>query len=152
MAAESLKLKVGAQVMMIKNTYQKDGIINGSLGIVREFSPKKSYPIVEFANGKILAISPEEWLIERFDDEKKMMITDAGVSQVPLILAWAMTIHKSQGLTLDKISCDLSDVFSPGQAYVALSRARSLEGIFIESINFSRITANREAAEFYKKF
>lgn len=152
MAAESLKLKVGAQVMMIKNTYQKDGIINGSLGIVREFSPKKSYPIVEFVNGKILAISPEEWLIERFDDEKKMMITDAGVSQVPLILAWAMTIHKSQGLTLDKISCDLSDVFSPGQAYVALSRARSLEGIFIESINFSRITANREAAEFYKKF
>ena len=79
-----------------------------------------------------------------------MVVTEAGVNQVPLILAWAMTIHKSQGLTLDKISCDLSDVFSPGQAYVALSRARSLEGIFIESINFNRIATNREAVNFYK--
>ncbi len=151
MAPEFLKLKVGAQVMMIKNTYQKDGIINGSLGIIREFSSKKSYPLVEFANGKILTISPEEWLIEKFDEEKKLVVTESGVSQVPLILAWAMTIHKSQGLTLDKISCDLSDIFSPGQAYVALSRARSLSSIFIESINFDRISSNREAANFYQK-
>jgi len=149
-APEALKLKVGAQVMMIKNTYQKEGIINGSLGIVRNFSPKKLYPIVEFANGKILTIAPEEWLIEKYDEEKRLVVTEAGVNQVPLILAWAMTIHKSQGLTLDKISCDLSDVFSPGQAYVALSRARSLEGIFIESINFNRIATNREAVNFYK--
>jgi ATP-dependent exoDNAse (exonuclease V) alpha subunit len=149
-AAEMLKLKAGAQVMMIKNTYQKEGIINGSLGIIRDFSSKKSYPVVEFTNGKILTLMPEEWLIEKFDEEKKMIVTEAGVSQVPLILAWAMTIHKSQGLTLDKISCDLADVFSPGQAYVALSRARSLEGIFIESINFSRISSNREAVEFYR--
>jgi hypothetical protein len=149
-AAETLKLKVGAQVMMIKNTYQKEGIINGSLGIVRNFSPKKFYPIVEFVNGKILTIAPEEWLIEKYDEEKRLVVTEAGVNQVPLILAWAMTIHKSQGLTLDKISCDLSDVFSPGQAYVALSRARSLEGIFIESINFNRIATNREAVDFYK--
>lgn len=151
MAQETLKLKVGAQVMMIKNTYQKEGIINGSLGIIRNFSPKKFYPLVEFANGKILTISPEEWLIERFDEEKRMVITEAGMSQVPLILAWAMTIHKSQGLTLDKISCDLSDIFSPGQAYVALSRARSLNGVFIESINFNRIIANPEAARFHRE-
>jgi ATP-dependent exoDNAse (exonuclease V) alpha subunit len=149
-AAETLKLKVGAQVMMIKNTYQKEGIINGSLGIIRNFSPKKLYPIVEFTNGKILTIAPEEWLIEKYDEEKRLVVTEAGVNQVPLILAWAMTIHKSQGLTLDKISCDLSDVFSPGQAYVALSRARSLEGIFIESINFNRIATNHEAVSFYK--
>jgi ATP-dependent DNA helicase PIF1 len=149
MAPEFLKLKVGAQVMMIKNTYQKEGVINGSLGIIKDFSPKKSYPLVEFSNGKILTIAPEEWVIEKFDEERKMIITEAGVSQVPLILAWAMTIHKSQGLTLDKISCDLSDVFSPGQAYVALSRARSLEGIFIESINFDKISVDREAARFY---
>jgi len=149
-AAEFLKLKVGAQVMMVKNTYQKEGIINGSLGIVRNFSPKKFYPIVEFTNGKILTISPEEWVIEKFDEEKKALVVEVGVTQVPLILAWAMTIHKSQGLTLDKISCDLSDVFSPGQAYVALSRARSLEGVFIESINFNRISSNHEAIGFYK--
>jgi ATP-dependent DNA helicase PIF1 len=146
-----LKLKVGAQVMMIKNTYQKEGIINGSLGIIRDFSPKKSYPLVEFANGKILTIAPEEWLIEKFDMEKKLMTLEAGVSQIPLILAWAITIHKSQGLTLDKISCDLSDIFSPGQAYVALSRARDLSGIFIESINFDKISSHQEAVRFYRE-
>jgi len=149
-AADILRLKVGAQVMMTKNTYQKEGITNGSLGIIRDFSSKKSYPLVEFANGKILTIGPEEWLIEKFDIEKKMMITEAGVTQIPLILAWAMTIHKSQGLTLDKISCDLSDIFSAGQAYVALSRARSLEGIFIDSINFNRITADNDASRYYR--
>jgi ATP-dependent exoDNAse (exonuclease V) alpha subunit len=149
MAAQSLKLKVGAQVMMVKNTYQKEGIINGSLGIIRNFSPKKLYPLVEFANGKILTIVPQEWVIERYDDEKKLMVTDAKVNQVPLILAWAITIHKSQGLTLDKISCDLSDIFSPGQAYVALSRVRCLEGLFINSINFNRITSDQEAVSFY---
>jgi ATP-dependent DNA helicase PIF1 len=72
--------------------------------------------------------------------------------QIPLILAWAITIHKSQGLTLDKISCDLSDVFAEGQAYVALSRAVSLEGVFINSINFDRIRANADAIRFYKEF
>jgi ATP-dependent DNA helicase PIF1 len=148
-ASALLTLKVGAQVMMIKNTYQKEGIINGSLGVVRDFSSKKSYPVVEFSNGKILTISPEEWLIEKFDAEKKLVSTEAGMVQVPLILAWAMTIHKSQGLTLDKIYCDLSDVFSPGQAYVALSRARSLSGVFIDSINFNKIFANPDATKFY---
>lgn len=150
LAPELLRLKIGAQVMMIKNTYQKEGIINGSLGIIRDFSPKKSYPLVEFIGGKILTVGPEEWLIEKFNEEKKSMETEAGVSQIPLILAWAITIHKSQGLTLDKISCDLEDVFSPGQAYVALSRARSLKSIFIESINFSKITSDPEAVRFYR--
>jgi len=151
LAQQSLSLKVGAQVMMIKNTYQKEGIINGSLGVVRDFSVKKSYPIVEFSNGRIFTVAPEEWLAERFDEEKRLVVTDAGMNQIPLVLAWAMTIHKSQGLTLDKISCDLSDIFTPGQAYVALSRARSLEGVFIESINFKKITANSEAVNFYSK-
>ncbi len=150
LAAEMLKLKVGAQVMMIKNTYQKEGIINGSLGVVRDFSSKRSHPVVEFENKKILTIAPEEWLIEKFDSEKKIVVTEAGVSQVPLILAWAMTIHKSQGLTLDKISCDLSDAFSPGQVYVALSRARCLEGVFIKSINFEKIFADSNAVKFYQ--
>lgn len=149
-SSENLKLKVGAQVMMIKNTYQKEGIINGSLGIVRDFSPKKSYPIVEFSNGKILTIGPEEWSIEKYDEEKKVVLTEAGMNQIPLILAWAITIHKSQGLTLDKIFCDLSEVFSHGQAYVALSRAKSLEGVFIQSINFNRISSNPEAVRFYQ--
>lgn len=145
-----LQLKIGAQVMMIKNTYQKEGIVNGSLGIVIGFSPKKNYPIVEFNNKKIITIAKEEWLIDRYDENKGLVINEAGVIQIPLVLSWAITIHKSQGLTLDKISCDLSDVFSPGQAYVALSRAKSLEGVFIEKINFSKITANQIATKFYE--
>jgi len=150
LAPEVLKLKIGAQVMMIKNTYQKEGIINGSLGIVKEFSSKKNYPVVEFVGGKIITIGPEEWLLEKYDEHKKELIAEAGVNQIPLILAWAITIHKSQGLTLDKISCDLSEVFSPGQIYVALSRARALSGVFIESINFKKITSNRDAVKFYE--
>lgn len=151
LAAESLKLKVGAQVMMIKNTFQKEGIINGSLGVVQDFSPKKLYPIVEFANGKILTIAPEEWIIDRFDHDAKQVITEAAVTQIPLILSWAITIHKSQGLTLDKISCDLSNIFSAGQAYVALSRARSLDSVFISSIDFKKIITNQDAIRFYSK-
>lgn len=149
LAQEDLRLKIGAQVMMIKNTHQKDGIINGSLGIVKSFSPKKNYPMVEFSCGKIITVGPEEWLLEKFDEQKREMTVEAGVNQIPLILSWGMTIHKSQGLTLDKISCDLSEVFSPGQIYVALSRARCLSGVFIKSINFRRITSNRDAVEFY---
>ena len=150
-AYQSLKLKVGAQVMMIKNTLQKEGIINGSLGIVKDFSSKKLYPIVEFANSKTFTIAPEEWLLEKFDAETRVNKVEASLTQIPLILAWAITIHKSQGLTLDKISCDLSDSFSPGQSYVALSRARNLEGVFIESLNFSKINADANAVNFYKK-
>lgn len=150
LALEKLHLKIGAQVMMIKNTYQKEGIINGSLGVIKVFSPKKSYPIVEFSNGKLITIKPEEWAVERFDEEKQLRVVDANMVQIPLILSWAITIHKSQGLTLDKISCDLGDVFSPGQAYVALSRARSLKGIFLQSINFDKICASKDAVSFYE--
>lgn len=99
---------------------------------------------------KLLLLVPEEWLLEKYDEHKKELIAEAGVNQIPLILAWAITIHKSQGLTLDKISCDLSEVFSPGQIYVALSRARALSGVFIESINFKKITSNRDAVKFYE--
>ncbi len=151
LASDLLKLKVGAQVMMIKNTYQKEGIINGSLGVVKGFSPQKQNPIVEFSNGKIITISKEEWAIEHYDSEKKKIVTEAVMNQYPLILSWAITIHKAQGLTLDKISCDLSNIFSPGQAYVALSRAKNLEGVFITSIDFNKISANQEAVIFYKE-
>lgn len=151
LATETLKIKVGAQVMMIKNTYQKEGIINGSLGVVRSFSSKKNYPVVEFANGKIITIAPEEWLIESFDHDNKQLKTEAGMVQIPLILSWAITIHKSQGLTLDKISCDLAQIFAAGQAYVALSRARNIESVFISSIDFRRITAEPDAVRFYNQ-
>lgn len=150
-APEILKLKIGAQVMMTKNTYQKDGVINGSLGRIIAFSGRKNYPVVDFANGAKITVGPEDWLIEKFDQEKQIMIAEAGVSQIPLNLAWAITIHKSQGLTLDKILCDLSDIFSPGQAYVALSRCRTLDGVFIEKINFNKIFCDENASNFYRR-
>lgn len=150
LAYERLELKTGAQVMMLKNTYQKDGIINGSLGIVRGFSDKKTYPIVEFQNGKTITISPEEWALEKFDEESRELKIEAQMIQIPLILSWAITIHKSQGMTLDKVRCDLSKVFVDGQIYVALSRVKTFEGLYIDGLDFDRIKANSKVVEFYK--
>ncbi|MDA0902052.1 MAG: PIF1 family ATP-dependent DNA helicase [Proteobacteria bacterium] len=150
-ASEKLELKVGAQVMMLKNTYQKDSIINGSLGVIRDFSTKRGYPIVEFQNGKVITIAPEEWLLEKFDQEKNKTIVEAGFEQIPLILSWAITIHKSQGMTLDKIQCDLGRVFSEGQIYVALSRVKTLNGLYITDLNLSKIRANQQVTNFYKE-
>ena len=148
-AVDNLELKIGCQVMMLKNTYQKDGVINGSLGIVKGFTLKRSFPIVEFKNGVTLTISPEDWALERYDQEKEELIIDAKMTQIPLILSWAITIHKSQGMTLDKIRCNLSHSFSDGQIYVALSRVKTLEGLFIEGLDFNKISANKQVVEFY---
>ena len=150
LAYERLELKLGSQVMMLKNTYQKDGIINGSLGIIRGFSDKKEHPIVEFQNGKKLTISPEEWALEKFDEEKREAKIEAQMIQIPLILSWAITIHKSQGMTLDKVRCDLSKVFADGQIYVALSRVKTIEGLYIDGLDFRRIKANKAVVEFYQ--
>ncbi|MFT6220460.1 MAG: ATP-dependent exoDNAse (exonuclease V) alpha subunit [Myxococcota bacterium] len=151
LAPESMELKVGAQVMMLKNTYQKEGIINGSLGIIQDFSKKTNHPIVRFNNGVLLTIAPEIWALEKFDVEKREIVTEAEMSQVPLLLAWAMTIHKSQGMTLDKVKCDLSKVFADGQIYVALSRVKTLEGLYIDGIDFNRIRANSDIVNFYNQ-
>jgi len=149
LANQTLELKIGAQVMMLKNTHQKEGIINGSIGVIKEFAKKSNYPIVEFDNGITLTISPETWALEKFDQEKKEVVVEAEMSQVPLILAWAITIHKSQGMTLDKVKCNLSRVFADGQIYVALSRVRSLKGLYIDELDFNRIRANQTIVEFY---
>ena len=114
-------------------------VYNEELGIV-EFANQKSYPIVA-----------ETWNIEQINLTTKKIEIQASLTQIPLVLAWSITIHKSQGLTLDKIKCDLDYVFDEGQAYVALSRARFLEGVFIDSINFNKITANKQAIQFYQK-
>ena len=148
-AQDELQLKVGCQVMMLKNTYQKDGVTNGSLGVVKDFSLKRGLPIVQFKNDITLVISEEDWAIEKYDQEKEELICEAKMSQIPLIPSWAITIHKSQGMTLDKIKCNLSTSFCDGQSYVALSRVKSLEGLFIDDIDFSRITANKKALDFY---
>lgn len=143
LAPEELTLKIGAQVMMLKNSFQEKGVVNGSLGFVTDFSAER-FPLVEFQNGQVLEIKPEEWAIE--EDYK----TIASIIQVPLRLAWAITVHKSQGMTLEKIRCQLGNAFSEGQVYVALSRVKNLDGLFLDSFNPSLVKVNRKVVTFYR--
>ena len=149
LAPQTLELKIGAQVMMLKNTLQKLGIINGSIGIIKAFSPK-GLPIVEFNNGQIHTIEKEEWSIEEFDQLKQKLVKRAKILQVPLMLAWAITVHKSQGMTLDSIECDLGNAFEEGQIYVALSRVKDLNSLYIKSFRPELIKTNNKVINFYK--
>lgn len=146
-AYDTLDLKVGAHVMMLKNTYWEKGIINGSVGIVKDIAV---YPVVLFENGVELPIIPEIWALERYDDMTEKLVTEASIEQIPLIFSWAITIHKSQGMTLNKIRCDLSKVFTYGQSYVALSRVKSLEGLYIDDIDFHKIKTSDLIIDFYE--
>ena len=150
-APENLALKIGSQVMMLKNTYAKEGVMNGSIGIVRQFDSKKGYPIVEFTNGSYIKIVPEEWCIEKFNENTAEVEVEAMMIQIPLILAWAITVHKSQGMTLEKIRCNLGSAFAEGQVYVAVSRVKTLNGLFIDSFNINNVKANKKVIEFYNK-
>ena len=118
---EELTLKKDAVVLFIKNNPEK-GYINGTTGVVIKF--EGNIPLVKTSTGKIIRVISEDWTVE--NDKAEIIAT---VSQVPLRLAWAMTIHKSQGMTLDAAEIDLSKTFEVGQGYVALSRIKSIEEI-----------------------
>ena len=124
LSPESLELKVGAAVMFTKNS-PKDGFVNGTLGVIEEFAGENGYPVVRLRDGKLIEVEPMIWMIEEND---KVV---AEITQLPLRLAWAITIHKSQGMTMDEAIMNLSDVFEYGQGYVALSRVRRLSGLHI---------------------
>lgn len=139
LAPDVLALKKGALVMTIKNSPDKK-YVNGSLGIVVDFEPVTNYPIVEFkANGRKHAILPESW--ELRDGDKKR----AGLSQIPLRLAWAITVHKSQGMTLDAAKIDLRKAFVEGMGYVALSRVRRLHSLSLLGLNRMALRISEEA-------
>ena len=148
LAQQDLTLKVTAQVMMLKNSLQKQGIINGSIGVIIGFS-KSNFPIVKFHNGEVCIIGPEEWNIEVFNETTQEKEVTGSIKQIPLALAWAITIHKSQGMTLDTILCDLSKIFAEGQAYVALSRVRTLDGLYIKGFKPSSLKVNHQVRDFY---
>jgi len=126
LSPERLCVKKGALVMFVKNNPQQ-GYVNGTTGKVVDF--EDNYPVVETSSGKRHVAYPQSWMIA---DGSKVL---AELSQVPLKLAWAVTIHKSQGMTLDQAHIDLSQSFVPGQGYVALSRIRSLDGLNLKGIN-----------------
>jgi hypothetical protein len=154
LAKDVLKIKVGARVMMLKNTYREYGIVNGSVGIVEKIN-EGGFPVVKFESrtgpGTSIPILPETWTSQIYDPVQEIVVVEASMQQIPLLLSWAITIHKSQGMTLDRIKCNLVDVFTHGQAYVALSRVKTLEGLFIEDIDFEKINTNKYIVDYYNK-
>ncbi len=142
---KEMKLKLGAQVMCIVNIQSDTGIevCNGSQGIVTDFCEITGCPRVKFNNGIERIMVRNVWASDK--------IPGIGVSQVPLILAWALTIHKSQGATMDAAEIDVgSGIFECGQTYVALSRVKSLDGLYLTSFDATRIKINKKVKEFYE--
>lgn len=129
LALERLKLKVGAEVMFVKNDPQ-GSFVNGTRCVVVGFDKSdEEWPIVKTYDNRTFLACAEEW---KFEDNG---VVRATLMQVPLRLAWAITIHKSQGMTLDAAEIDLGDAFEPGMGYVALSRVRTLSGLKLMNLN-----------------
>ncbi|XP_076042584.1 ATP-dependent DNA helicase PIF1-like isoform X2 [Oratosquilla oratoria] len=140
-----LVLKVGAQVMLMKNLDVGCGLVNGARGVVTGFrNGQHGTPTVQFISGVQRDIKQEKWTIKGAGG---IYLTR---QQLPLKLAWAFSIHKSQGMTLDCAEMSLSRVFEAGQAYVALSRARNLKSIRVLDFNPSAIRAHPDVLSFYK--
>ena len=138
LAPQTLDLKLGALVMAVRNDSARR-YANGSIGQVVAFEPGTDYPVVQFRDGREVTMLPDTW--ELRDGDKKR----ASISQIPLRLAWAITVHKSQGMTLDAARIDLRKAFVEGMGYVALSRVRSLDTLFLHGINRMALTVSDEA-------
>jgi ATP-dependent DNA helicase PIF1 len=140
-AQENIQLCVGAQVMLLKNLDLDSGLANGSRGVISKFI--NDLPMVIFLNGVSRIIDISTWEIT---ENGKSIVT---MTQIPLKVAYAISIHKSQGCSLDCIEIDLGNVFEYGQAYVAISRVKSLEGLSIIRVDFDKIRAHPIAVEYY---
>lgn len=142
-APERIQLCVGAQVMLLCNLDVESGLANGSRGVVTGFI--EGVPEVCFANGQTRLIDYNTW--EIFEGKKKIV----KITQVPLKLAWCITVHKSQSVTLDLAEVDLTNIFEYGQGYVALSRVKTKDGLKIIGINYEAIRAHPKAVRFYRE-
>jgi ATP-dependent DNA helicase PIF1 len=142
MADKEVVLKKGAQVMCIANIDMESAepIVNGSQGIIIDFV--NNLPLVQFNNGARRTVGYHTWSSETYPS--------IGVKQIPLIYAWAITIHKAQGVSLDMAQIDAgSNIFECGQTYVALSRIKSLDGLYLTAFNPQKIKVNKKVQEFY---
>ena len=142
-APEKLELKEGCRVMLLKNIDVKKGLANGSCGTIKQLT-SGSIDIL-FDNGVRANLLPVEF---EYIKEGRTKIKR---TQYPLRLAYGITIHKSQGMTFDKLVVNFNRIFDYGQAYVALSRTKTLEGLIIRGFDHNKIVANKEVVEFYKK-
>lgn len=138
LAPKVLRLKRGALVMAVKNSSDRK-YVNGSIGTVVDFETDTEYPIVKFRNGKEVLMVPDSWEL-RDGDEKR-----ASISQIPLRLAWAITVHKSQGMTLDTARMNLAKAFVEGMGYVALSRVKNVNSLYLSGINQMALRVSEEA-------
>lgn len=157
-AEEEIQLCVGAQVMLIKNEYVGEGenrrllYCNGSRGVVTDFT-EDDLPVVEFKDGGCLEIDLQDFEIRSQPTKKnKLGKIELTLRQIPLRVAYALSIHKSQGMTLDCVEVDLSKCFCTGHAYVALSRVKSLNGLTLSKpFEMNNVKADPRCVEFYEK-
>ncbi|XP_059668788.1 ATP-dependent DNA helicase pfh1-like [Cornus florida] len=154
---DTLEVCEGARVMLCKNIDVGLKLVNGSTGTVVGFHPKKDkdvtklcwkglLPVVNFDSGPEMVIYPEKWLVMEGEEVR------ATRKQIPLILAWAVSVHKCQGMTLDSLHTNLSRAFGFGMVYVALSRVRSLAGLHVSGFNPSKVKAHPKVLQFYQSF
>ena len=142
----SLELRIGAQVMLLTNMDVENGLVNGSRGIVTGFSTEvpKSPLILFLGRSASIPVSEASWESEDVEGLKRV--------QIPLMCAWALTIHKSQGATLDSALIDVGPrTFERGQAYVALSRVKSLEALYIWDLDPAAFKAHPKVVKYYEE-
>lgn len=140
----TLNLKPKCRVMLLQNIDVKQGLVNGSCGTV--ICCDDESVTVKFDNGMSYVVGT--YVNEYYQDGQLMYTRE----QIPLALAYACSIHKSQGLTLDNVFIEFEHMFAPGQAYVALSRAKTLDGMFLSHFNSEKIKADKRIKDFYKQF
>jgi ATP-dependent DNA helicase PIF1 len=143
----SMILKKGARVMLMKNLKVEEGLVNGAVGTIVDFEKtvEGKVPVVKFDNGLQTPIGFSTWELELGENVCKVV-------QVPLMVAYSLTIHKAQSLTLERAILDLSDCFCEHMVYVALSRVKTLDGLYLESFNPSKIIVDKRMKEFLSKY
>jgi ATP-dependent exoDNAse (exonuclease V) alpha subunit len=146
-AEDKLYFCKGAQIMMLTND-PADKWVNGSMGIIIDVNPV----LIKLANGSVVTPELQKWerVIHKMTLGKYKQEVVATMTQYPFRLAYSQTIHKCQGLTLDYVELDLSNCFTPGQAYVALSRVKTLDGLSLRGWNKKSVFADKKVKKFYK--